>query len=144
MDAVCDIFKDTLLVNVLVKDTVKNEDFLASSRVYSQARGRSDVTQGIAKSLRNEFVARISMLECRTHTDGCIRGWLVRSMHIGPWGGGGHLPTLTAVLLSSSDALLSPGLLLILIRLELRLERNMALMGRVTPLAGEPGGEVAI
>lgn len=57
---------------------------------------------------------------------------------------GGHLPTLTAVLLSSSDALLSPGLLLILIRLELRLERNMALMGRVTPLAGEPGGEVAI
>lgn len=25
------------------------------------------------------------MLKCRTHADGCIRGWLVRSMHIGPW-----------------------------------------------------------
>lgn len=39
MDAVCNIFKDALLVNVLVKDTVKDEDLLASSRIYSQARG---------------------------------------------------------------------------------------------------------
>ena len=39
MDAVCDIFEDALLVNVLVKDTVKDEDLLASSGVYSQTRG---------------------------------------------------------------------------------------------------------
>lgn len=57
---------------------------------------------------------------------------------------GCHLPTLTAVLLSSSDALLPPGLLLMLRRLELRLGRNMALTGRGTPFAGEPGGEVAM
>lgn len=31
-----------------------------------------------------------------------------------------------------------------LMRLELRLGRIMALMGRETPFAGEPGGEVAI
>lgn len=58
---------------------------------------------------------------------------------------GGNLPTLTAVLLSSSDALLPPpSLLLMLRRLELRFERIMALMGRGTPFAGDPGGEVAI
>jgi hypothetical protein len=55
-----------------------------------------------------------------------------------------HLPTLTAVLLSSSEALLPPGLLLTLMRLELRFGRIMALMGRGTPFAGEPGGEVAM
>ena len=58
---------------------------------------------------------------------------------------GANLPTLTAVLLSSSDALLPPPcLLLMLRRLELRFERIIALMGRWTPLAGDPGGEVAI
>jgi hypothetical protein len=55
-----------------------------------------------------------------------------------------HLPTLTAVLLSSSEALLPPGLLLTLMRLELRFGRIIALMGRATPFAGEPGGEVAM
>jgi hypothetical protein len=55
-----------------------------------------------------------------------------------------HLPTLTAVLLSSSEALLPPCLLLMLMRLELRFERIIALIGRGTPFAGEPGGEVAI
>ena len=55
-----------------------------------------------------------------------------------------HLPTLTAVLLSSSEALLPPGLLLTLMRLELRFGRIIALMGRGTPFAGEPGGEVAM
>jgi len=53
---------------------------------------------------------------------------------------------LTAVLLSSSEALLPLGLLLILMlmRLELRFGRIIALMGRGTPFAGEPGGEVAM
>jgi len=55
-----------------------------------------------------------------------------------------HLPTLTAVLLSSSEALLPPGLLLTLMRLELRFGLIIALMGRGTPFAGEPGGEVAM
>jgi hypothetical protein len=61
------------------------------------------------------------------------------------WGlDGCYLPTLTAVLLSSSDALLPPGLLLMLRRLELRLGRIIALTGRGTPFAGDPGGEVAM
>lgn len=52
---------------------------------------------------------------------------------------------MTAVLLSSSEALLPPPcLLLMLRRLELRLDLIMALMGRGTPFAGDPGGEVAI
>lgn len=56
-----------------------------------------------------------------------------------------HVPTLTAVFPSSSEALLPPPpcLLLMLMRLELRFWRIMALMGRcvaVTP-AGEPGGD---
>lgn len=55
-----------------------------------------------------------------------------------------HLPTLTAVLLSSSEALLPLGLLLMLMRLELRFGRIIALKGRGTPFAGEPGGEVAM
>jgi hypothetical protein len=55
-----------------------------------------------------------------------------------------HLPTLTAVLLSSSDARLPPCLLLMLMRLELRFERIIALIGRATPFAGDPGGEVAM
>lgn len=55
------------------------------------------------------------------------------------------LPTLTAVLLSSSEALLPPpSLLLMLSRLELRFERIMALIGRGTPFAGDVGGEVAM
>ena len=110
------------------------------------------MTEGIAKALGNKFKARIALLECRSHADSCIRVWLVHSMHGGPQREGAwrrrvcgwHLPTLTAVLLSSSEALLSPGLLLRLIRLELRLGRIMALIGRVRPLAGEPGGEVAM
>jgi hypothetical protein len=57
-----------------------------------------------------------------------------------------HLPTLTAVLPSSSEyLLLGPCLLLMLILLELLLGRTSMLMGRCTappaPLGtGEPGG----
>jgi hypothetical protein len=57
---------------------------------------------------------------------------------------GMHLPTLTAVLLSSSEARLPPCLLLMLMRLELRFERIIALIGRGTPFAGDPGGEAAM
>lgn len=48
--------------------------------------------------------------------------------------------------MSSSEALLPPPcLLLALMRLELRFDRIMALMGRwCTPPAGDAGGEVAI
>lgn len=57
----------------------------------------------------------------------------------------GHLPTLTAVLLSSSLALLPPpSLPLMLRRLELRFGRIMALMGRGTPCAGDVGGDAAM
>lgn len=53
------------------------------------------------------------------------------------------MATLTAVLLSSSEALLPPpARLLTLMRLLERGGRIMALMGRWMPLAGEPGGEV--
>lgn len=41
-----------------------------------------------------------------------------------------YVPTLTDVLPSSSEALLPPGLLLMLMRLELRAGRRMALIGR--------------
>lgn len=41
-----------------------------------------------------------------------------------------NIPTLTDVLASSSEALLPPGLLLMLMRLELRAGRRMALIGR--------------
>jgi hypothetical protein len=48
---------------------------------------------------------------------------------------------LTAVLESSSEAREPPGLLLMLILLLERLGRIIALMGRWTAPAGEPGGE---
>lgn len=51
-----------------------------------------------------------------------------------------HIPTLTAVLLSSSDARLPPILLLILSRLELRFGRIMALIGLFPRAGGEVGG----
>lgn len=41
-----------------------------------------------------------------------------------------NIPTLTDVLASSSEALLPPGLLLMLMRLELRAGRKTALIGR--------------
>jgi hypothetical protein len=53
------------------------------------------------------------------------------------------VPTLTAVLLSSSEARLPPGRLPVLMRLVLRGGRIMALMGRVG-MPGDPGGEVAV
>ena len=52
-----------------------------------------------------------------------------------------HIPTLTAVLLSSSEARLPPILLLMLKRLELRLGRIMALAGRLPRAGGDVGGE---
>lgn len=52
-----------------------------------------------------------------------------------------YVPTLTAVLLSSSEARLPPILLLVLNRLELRLERIMALIGRLPRAGGEVGGD---
>ena len=51
-----------------------------------------------------------------------------------------HLPTLTAVLLSSSEARLPPILLLMLSRLELRFGRIIALMGLFPRAGGEVGG----
>lgn len=55
-----------------------------------------------------------------------------------------HIPTLTAVLPSSSDARLPPCLLLILKRLVLRGVRMTALMGRGGAPVGDPGGETVI
>ena len=57
---------------------------------------------------------------------------------------GAYVPTLTEVLESSSDARLSPCLLLMLIRLLLRGGRIIALKGRGLSTGGEVGGEVAI
>jgi hypothetical protein len=54
---------------------------------------------------------------------------------------GGHVPTLTAVLESSSEAREPPSLLPMLILLLERCGRIMALMGRWTAPGGEPGGE---
>lgn len=57
----------------------------------------------------------------------------------------GNVPTLTAVLLSSSDALLPPpGLLLVLIRLLLLGVRITALMGRGGAPVGDAGGETVM
>lgn len=56
----------------------------------------------------------------------------------------GHIPTLTAVLPSSSDARLPPCLLLMLMRLLLRGVRITALMGRGAVPVGEAGGETVI
>jgi hypothetical protein len=57
-----------------------------------------------------------------------------------------HIPTLTAVLLSSSEARLSPGRLPVLMRLILLGGRIMALIGRVVGVgaAGEPGGDIVM
>lgn len=55
-----------------------------------------------------------------------------------------HVPTLTAVLPSSSEARLPPCLLLILNRLLLRGVRITALMGRGAGPVGDAGGETVI
>lgn len=55
-----------------------------------------------------------------------------------------HIPTLTAVFASSSEALLPPCLLLILMRLLLRGVRMTALMGRGAGPVGDAGGETVI
>ena len=56
-----------------------------------------------------------------------------------------HPPTFTDVFPSSSEALLPPPcLLVILMRLELRGARRTALMGRGGTLGGEAGGELAM
>jgi hypothetical protein len=62
-----------------------------------------------------------------------------------PCNGTLYEPTFTDVFPSSSDALLPPPiLLLMLIRLELLGGRNIALIGRCGPPGGEPGGELAM
>lgn len=58
--------------------------------------------------------------------------------------GDGHVPTLTAVFPSSSEARLPPGLLLILRRLLLRGVRITELMGRGAGPVGDAGGETVI
>lgn len=57
-----------------------------------------------------------------------------------------HVPTLTEVLPSSSDARLPPAptLLLMLMRLVVLAGRTRALMGRDGMPAGDPGGELAM
>ena len=55
-----------------------------------------------------------------------------------------NVPTFTAVLPSSSDARLPPGLLLTLIRLLLLGGRIMALIGRCGPADGDVGGELVM
>lgn len=60
-----------------------------------------------------------------------------------PEGGNRHIPTLTAVLPTSSDARL-PCLLLMLRRLVLRGVRITALIGRGAAPFGDAGGETVI
>ncbi len=56
-----------------------------------------------------------------------------------------YSPTLTAVFVSSSEALLPPALLCMLMRLVLLgAGRTMALSGRAGSVAGEAGGELAM
>jgi len=76
---------------------------------------------------------------CRCRYD--VRAWQpVRTY----WKINGHIPTLTAVLPSSSEARLPPCLLLVLIRLLLRGVRITALIGRGAGPVGDPGGETVI
>lgn len=70
-----------------------------------------------------------------------VRAWELVWDHLK---GDGHVPTLTAVLPSSSDARLPPGLLLILMRLLLRGVRITALIGRGAGPVGDAGGETVI
>jgi hypothetical protein len=44
MHAVCDVFEDALLLNVLAKDAVKDEDLLSAGSIYGETGGGSDVT----------------------------------------------------------------------------------------------------
>lgn len=69
------------------------------------------------------------------------RAWKLIWVHLK---GDSHIPTLTAVLPSSSDARLPPGLLLVLMRLVLRGVRITALIGRGAGPVGDPGGETVI
>jgi hypothetical protein len=69
------------------------------------------------------------MLEVRFAGNGEDRAW------------GANIPTLTAVFESSSEAREPPCLLDMLIRDDDRFGRIIALMGRWTAPAGEPGGE---
>lgn len=63
----------------------------------------------------------------------------------GPGGNDANAPTLTAVLLSSSDALLPPPcLLFVLNRLLLLGVRMMALIGRCDAPVGDAGGETVM
>lgn len=147
VDAVGNIFEDALLLDILAKNAVEDEDFPAARCVYSQTGRGRDMAGGVAESLGNQFIAGLASLERRAHADSCTSEWLALQVRLLGRGGdfGAHIPTLTAVLESSSLALLPPpSLLLMLRRLELRLGLIMALMGRGTPFAGDVGGEAAI
>lgn len=93
-----------------------------------------------AEALRDEVEPRVLLLERGSHTDSC-RDCCQNRVFAGKFRVAAHLPTLTAVLLSSSEARLPPILLLMLRRLELRLGRTMALIGRFARGGGDVGGD---
>ena len=92
-----------------------------------------------AESLGNKVEAGVVLLERGSHAHSCKV--VVSHVFAGKFRvKAAHIPTLTAVLLSSSEARLPPILLLMLNLLELRFGLIMALIG-LLPRA-EAGGEV--
>lgn len=141
--AVAEILPDALLIGGLGEHSVEDKDLAALGHIDGETRWGCDMDHGSLEALGNQFIARIAGFQRGPHTD----GWNVTDIQqcAGMEGFWAHSPTLTAVLLSSSEARLPLGRLPVLMRLLLRGERMTALMGLVgMPGGGEPGGDIAI
>lgn len=150
-----DIVEDALLIHILSEDAVEDEQFAAVGGVDGNLLGGGDLDARDLEALRDELEARVAVLERRAHADGCVGRGLAGGFTFSVRGRGGKrdwmergkvhctadVPTLTAVLESSSEAREPPCLLLMLILLEERFGRIIALMGRCIAPGGEPGGE---
>jgi len=104
------------------------------------------LNHGTLKSLGDELESRVRWLQGWPHTHSCeselLDSLLGVELHLL------YVPTLTEVFPSSSEALLPPpALLVVLIRLLVRGGLIMALTGRWgsdMPEGGDPGGELAM
>lgn len=70
IDAVADIFPNTLLGRVLAENAVKDEQLLPLVRLNGEIGGRRDIAGRSAETLGDQVVARVSWLERRAHSNG--------------------------------------------------------------------------
>lgn len=141
MNTLAEVFPHAILVDRLGEDAIEDEEFPTLGDIDREAGGSRDVDHGPLEALGDQLIPGVFGFEGGTNANGWNRmSTARREDQQERERRERYSPTLTAVLLSSSEARL-PCLLLILRRLVLLGVRIKALKGRGDAPVGEPGGE---